>query len=119
MFHATNKSLWILCQYCLGAITPRLVVPLATTLGIEFPFTVQMRRDHIYVNNLLFHEGRKKELRDREKAHELYLQVKSEVEKCLAFLKEKREEDPYRNILARLAYQATHGVTSKIPTFEL
>uniref|UniRef100_A0A2P2LET9 Catalytic n=1 Tax=Rhizophora mucronata TaxID=61149 RepID=A0A2P2LET9_RHIMU len=76
-------------------------------------------RFYYYFGRPIQTEGRKKELRDREKAHELYLQVKSEVEKCLAFLKEKREEDPYRNILARLAYQATHGVTSKIPTFEL
>ncbi|KAJ8771913.1 hypothetical protein K2173_027090 [Erythroxylum novogranatense] len=64
-------------------------------------------------------EGRKKELRDREKAHELYMEVKSEVEKCLAFLKERREHDPYRNIVARLTYQAVHGVTSEVPSFEL
>ncbi|PIN01708.1 Diacylglycerol O-acyltransferase [Handroanthus impetiginosus] len=64
-------------------------------------------------------EGRKQELRSREKAHELYLEVKAEVEKSLAYLKEKRENDPYRNILARLAYQATHGFDSEVPTFDL
>ncbi|KAK9272119.1 hypothetical protein L1049_002489 [Liquidambar formosana] len=64
-------------------------------------------------------EGRKRELRDREKAHELYLHVKSEVEACIAYLKEKREKDPYRNILPRLLHQATQGSTSEIPTFEL
>ncbi|KAL6325182.1 hypothetical protein AAG906_023027 [Vitis piasezkii] len=64
-------------------------------------------------------EGRKQELREKEKAHELYLHVKSEVESCLAYLKEKRESDPYRNILPRLFYQATHGFTSDVPTFEL
>ncbi|KAK9272317.1 hypothetical protein L1049_002688 [Liquidambar formosana] len=32
-------------------------------------------------------KGRKHELRDREKCHELYLHVKSEVESCLAYLK--------------------------------
>ncbi|KAJ9683194.1 hypothetical protein PVL29_018968 [Vitis rotundifolia] len=64
-------------------------------------------------------EGRKQELREKEKAHELYLHVKSEVESCLAYLKEKREGDPYRNILPRLFYQATHGFTSDVPTFEL
>ncbi|KAI3457791.1 hypothetical protein Pfo_014454 [Paulownia fortunei] len=63
-------------------------------------------------------EGRKQELKSREKAHELYLEVKSEVEKCLAYLKEKRESDPYRNIFARLRYQATHGFDSEIPTFD-
>lgn len=64
-------------------------------------------------------KGRSEELRDREKSRELYLQVQAEVEKCLAFLKEKRENDPYRNALNRLAYRATHGLTSEVPTFEL
>ncbi|KAK3183867.1 hypothetical protein Dsin_031153 [Dipteronia sinensis] len=63
-------------------------------------------------------EGRKHELRDREKSHELYLQVKSEVEKSLAYLKKKRERDPYRKMLPRLVYQATNGFTSEVPTFE-
>ncbi|KAJ8420340.1 hypothetical protein Cgig2_005522 [Carnegiea gigantea] len=62
-------------------------------------------------------EGRKLELKDdREKAHELYLEVKSEVERCLAYLKEKKECDPY---LSRLLYQSIHGITAEIPTFEL
>uniref|UniRef100_A0A5B7BDC7 Serine aminopeptidase S33 domain-containing protein n=1 Tax=Davidia involucrata TaxID=16924 RepID=A0A5B7BDC7_DAVIN len=64
-------------------------------------------------------EGRKQELRSREKAHELYLEVKSEVERCIAYLKEKRKNDPYRNIFPRLIYQATHGFDSEVPTFEL
>ncbi|XP_072992605.1 phytyl ester synthase 2, chloroplastic-like isoform X1 [Typha latifolia] len=61
----------------------------------------------------------REDLRDREKARRLYLHVKSEVENCLAYLKEKREKDPYRNILPRLLYQATHGFTAEVPTFEL
>ncbi|KAL7190168.1 hypothetical protein ACSBR2_022446 [Camellia fascicularis] len=64
-------------------------------------------------------EGRKQELKSREKAHELYVEVKSEVEKCIAFLKEKREHDPNRSILPRLIFQATHGFDSEVPTFEL
>lgn len=64
-------------------------------------------------------EEKKQELKDREKAHELYLEVKSEVERCLAYLKEKREHDPYRSIMSRLLYQSTHGFTSEIPTFKL
>ncbi|KAA8548272.1 hypothetical protein F0562_004467 [Nyssa sinensis] len=64
-------------------------------------------------------EGRKQELRSREKAHELYMEVKSEVESCIAYLKEKRENDPYRSIFPRLIYQATHGFDSEVPTFEL
>ncbi|KAE8706303.1 putative Esterase/lipase/thioesterase family protein [Hibiscus syriacus] len=61
----------------------------------------------------------KNELRSREKSQELYLHVKSEVENCIAYLKEKREEDPYRNLLPRLLYQATHGFTDEVPTFEI
>uniref|UniRef100_A0A1D1Z7I1 Acyltransferase-like protein At1g54570, chloroplastic n=1 Tax=Anthurium amnicola TaxID=1678845 RepID=A0A1D1Z7I1_9ARAE len=61
----------------------------------------------------------RKELRDKEKAHELYLHVKSEVESCIAYLKDKREKDPYRNLFPRLLYQATHGFLSKVPTFDL
>lgn len=62
-------------------------------------------------------EGRKEELQSREKAQELYMEVKSEVEKCLDYLKEKRESDPYRNIFARFTYQATHGFHAQVPTF--
>jgi len=58
------------------------------------------------------------ELRDNNKSHELYLEVKSEITRCIAYLMEKRENDPYRNLLSRLIYQATHGFTSEVPTFE-
>ncbi|KAI3929674.1 hypothetical protein MKX01_025842 [Papaver californicum] len=34
------------------------------------------------------------------------------------YLKDKRENDPYRTLLSRLIYQASHGFTSEIPTFE-
>ncbi|XP_047955609.1 phytyl ester synthase 2, chloroplastic-like isoform X1 [Salvia hispanica] len=63
-------------------------------------------------------KGRQHELKGREKAQGLYLEVKSEVEKCLAYLKEKREGDPYRSIFARLSYRATHGFDSEVPTFD-
>ncbi|KAL6143058.1 hypothetical protein ACLB2K_053756 [Fragaria x ananassa] len=63
--------------------------------------------------------GRKQELRDRETAHELYLEVKSEVEKSLAYLLKKRESDPYRNLAARLQFQAVNGFTSEVPSFDL
>jgi hypothetical protein len=64
-------------------------------------------------------QGRKKELRDRENAQQMYLHVKSEVEKCISYLKEKREKDPYRSLISRIVYQATHGSSSEVPTFEL
>jgi len=63
--------------------------------------------------------GRTQELKDKKKSQELYFEVKAEVERCIAYLKEKRESDPYRSILSRLLYQATHGPTSEIPTFEI
>ncbi|XP_059450629.1 LOW QUALITY PROTEIN: phytyl ester synthase 2, chloroplastic-like [Corylus avellana] len=64
-------------------------------------------------------KGRKQELRDKDKSKKLYLEVKSEVARCIDYLKEKREKDPYRNLLSRLIYQATNGFTSEVPTFEL
>ncbi|KAM3286866.1 hypothetical protein P3S67_025665 [Capsicum chacoense] len=76
-------------------------------------------RFYFYFGKPIETEGRKEELKSREKAHELYLEVKSEVERCLDYLKEKRENDPYRNIMARLPYQATHGFDSQVPTFDL
>ncbi|KAI3500946.1 hypothetical protein L1887_36775 [Cichorium endivia] len=64
-------------------------------------------------------EGRKQELRNREKAHQVYIEVKREVEKCLAYCKRKRECDPYRNIIPRFMYQASHGLETQVPTFDL
>lgn len=48
-----------------------------------------------------------------------YRQIKSEVEGIMAYLKKKREEDPYRSIIQRALFQATYGPSSQIPTFEL
>lgn len=76
-------------------------------------------RFYYYFGKPIETAGRKQELKDREKSHELYLEVKSEVEQCMAYLREKRENDPYRSIFSRLMYRATHGSTSEIPTFEL
>ncbi|XP_029129251.1 acyltransferase-like protein At3g26840, chloroplastic isoform X2 [Cajanus cajan] len=76
-------------------------------------------RFYYYFGKPLETEGREHELKDRKKSHELYLQVKSEVERCIAYLKVKREKDPYRGIGPRLLYQATHGFESEVPTFEI
>jgi hypothetical protein len=68
----------------------------------------------------VFHDfplGRQ-DLRDRESVQHLYLRVKSEVESYIKYLKEKREEDPYRSILPRLLYKAVNGRNAEIPTFE-
>ncbi|GLT57373.1 hypothetical protein SLA2020_303510 [Shorea laevis] len=76
-------------------------------------------RFYYYFGKPIETEGRKHELRDKDKSHELYLEVKYEVARCIAYLKEKRENDPYRNLLSRSIYQATNGFTSEVPTFEL
>ncbi|XP_062153363.1 phytyl ester synthase 2, chloroplastic-like [Alnus glutinosa] len=75
-------------------------------------------RFYFYFGKPIETEERMQELRDRDKSHELYLEVKSEITRCIAYLMEKRENDPYRNLLSRLIYQATHDFTSKVPTFE-
>ena len=67
----------------------------------------------------MFVAGKEQELKDKDKAQEFYLQVKSEVEQCIAYLKMKRESDPYRHLLPRMLYQASHGFSSEIPTFDL
>ncbi|KAL8137560.1 hypothetical protein V2J09_003561 [Rumex salicifolius] len=63
-------------------------------------------------------QGRKEELKDRDKAQELYLEVKSEVQTCLEYLRANRQRDPYRSILSRTLYQATNGFTSQVPSFD-
>lgn len=76
-------------------------------------------RFYFYFGKAIETEERKQELKSREKADELYSEVKNEVERCIAYLKDKRENDPYRNIFARLSYQAIHGFDSEVPTFDI
>lgn len=61
-------------------------------------------------------KGREMLVRDKESANELYLQIKSEVEQNIAYLLKKREEDPYRNVLDRVAYRAVYG--REVPSFK-
>lgn len=56
-------------------------------------------------------------LRDRDKAKEVYEEVKKEVERCIEFVKQRREDDPYRPLLPRLHYHLQHGLLSQVPTF--
>lgn len=62
--------------------------------------------------------GREIELKDKEKAHSLYLHVKGEVEAAMGYLQEKRKEDPYRQIVPRVLFEATWNFTRQAPTFE-
>ncbi|KAI3464043.1 hypothetical protein Pfo_020706 [Paulownia fortunei] len=64
-------------------------------------------------------EGREDILRNKDKAREMYLEIQTEIQKSIAYLKEKREKDPYRNLLARLAYQGYNGLNSQVPTFDI
>ncbi|KAJ4888291.1 hypothetical protein Rs2_28039 [Raphanus sativus] len=76
-------------------------------------------RLYFYFGKPIETAGKGKELKDKDKAQEFYLQVKSEVEQCIEYLKMKRESDPYRHLLPRMMYQASHGGSSEIPTFDL
>ncbi|KAF8018013.1 hypothetical protein BT93_H3036 [Corymbia citriodora subsp. variegata] len=62
--------------------------------------------------------GRYESLKDRQNANELYSQVKSGVESCIAYLRKKREEDPYRNLFDRTVHRALHSPLHEIPAFE-
>ncbi|KAH6817077.1 Esterase/lipase/thioesterase family protein [Perilla frutescens var. frutescens] len=63
-------------------------------------------------------KGRKELVKDREKARELYLEIKSEVEASMSYLLKKREEDPYRGIIDRTVYRAFCAPMNQVPTFE-
>ncbi|KAL7123111.1 hypothetical protein ACP275_01G085300 [Erythranthe tilingii] len=65
-------------------------------------------------------KGKEEMLKDKDKAKELYLEIKSEVESSMSYLLKKREEDPYRSIVDRTVYRALQDPTNQIvPTFEL
>ncbi|KAI5424192.1 phytyl ester synthase 1, chloroplastic [Lathyrus oleraceus] len=64
-------------------------------------------------------KGMENIVKDRENANELYLQIKSEVEKNIDYLIKKREEDPYRNLIDRKMYQTFYpSETDQTPTFK-
>ncbi|XP_026449370.1 acyltransferase-like protein At1g54570, chloroplastic [Papaver somniferum] len=63
-------------------------------------------------------KGKKKELKDRDNANVLYLQIKSEVENMMSYLVKQREEDPYRGIVERTLYKTFDTPLDQIPTFE-
>lgn len=63
-------------------------------------------------------KGRQDLVTDREKARELYLQVKSVVQNNMNYLLKKREEDPYRGIIDRTAYKAFSATSDDVPTFD-
>ncbi|KAF3942900.1 hypothetical protein CMV_030487 [Castanea mollissima] len=62
-------------------------------------------------------KGREDILKDKRVANQLYSQIKAEVERNMAFLIEKRQEDPYRSIVDRTLYKVIHGPI-EVPAFE-
>ncbi|XP_071933401.1 phytyl ester synthase 1, chloroplastic isoform X1 [Coffea arabica] len=63
-------------------------------------------------------EGMKECLKDEKLTKILYKKIKSEVEKNIAYLLEKREQDPYRNILKRMAYCDVSMHVDHVPSFD-
>jgi hypothetical protein len=64
-------------------------------------------------------KGKEILLKDRDNAMVVYTQIKSEIEGIMAYLKKKREQDPYRSIAQRALFQATWGPSTEVPTFKL
>lgn len=63
-------------------------------------------------------KGRENELKNKENANVVYLQVKSEIERILSYLIKKREKDPYRSIINRTIYRAISAPPGQVPTFD-
>ncbi|OVA15060.1 Diacylglycerol acyltransferase [Macleaya cordata] len=63
-------------------------------------------------------KGKKEELKDRDNANAMYLQIKSEVENIMSYLVKKREKDPYRGIIERTVYKAVQAPIDQVPAFE-
>ncbi|XP_042055622.1 acyltransferase-like protein At1g54570, chloroplastic isoform X1 [Salvia splendens] len=63
-------------------------------------------------------KGKKEMLKDREKARELYLEIRSDVETSMSYLLKKREQDAYRSIVDRTVYRAFRAPMDQVPAFE-
>ncbi|KAI3468633.1 hypothetical protein Pfo_025296 [Paulownia fortunei] len=63
-------------------------------------------------------KGREELLKNKLIANEFYQQVKSDVERSMAYLMKKREEDPYRHLFDRLLYRAISAPVHQVPTFD-
>ncbi|CAH2079612.1 unnamed protein product [Thlaspi arvense] len=63
-------------------------------------------------------KGRPELVKDKVEANRVYLEAKAEVEKSIAYLLKKREEDPYRSVVDRLSYSLTHLPENDVPSFE-
>jgi hypothetical protein len=55
---------------------------------------------------------------DRHSCQGLYQHIKSEVEDGMGYLLRKREQDPYKDFLPRMAYEMSWGQQRQAPSFE-
>ncbi|XP_074311491.1 phytyl ester synthase 1, chloroplastic-like [Silene latifolia] len=62
-------------------------------------------------------KGKPELVNDKESAKELYAKIQSEVKSGIAYLRQKREEDPYRNIIDRAIFRFISKDKLDIPTF--
>nr|GEY10363.1 acyltransferase-like protein At1g54570, chloroplastic [Tanacetum cinerariifolium] len=64
-------------------------------------------------------KGKENMLNDQDYMRELYLQIRSDVEKNIAYLLNKRNEDPYRGIVERFVWHTNYGSLDQVPSFDL
>jgi len=55
---------------------------------------------------------------DRAACQEMYGHVKSEVEEGLGYLLRMREQDPYKDFLPQMVYEASWGGKKRAPSFK-
>ncbi|CAM6043222.1 unnamed protein product [Sphagnum compactum] len=87
---------------------------------IHFPFLfpkLNPGRLYFLFGKPIYTAGRREELQDREKSAILYEHVKSEVARGLDYLRDKRDRDPYRQLLPSRLLQSSGAENEQIPTF--
>ncbi|KAL8210008.1 hypothetical protein R6Q57_006740 [Mikania cordata] len=63
-------------------------------------------------------KGKENMIDDDDYLQRLYMQIKSNVEKSIAYLLEKRDNDPYRGAFQRFVWRMKHGSLDQIASFE-
>ncbi|PWA77272.1 diacylglycerol acyltransferase [Artemisia annua] len=62
--------------------------------------------------------GKENMLNDKDYMRDLYLQIRRDVEKNIAYLLNKRNEDPYRGIVERFVWHTNYGSLDQVPSFD-
>lgn len=64
-------------------------------------------------------KGKENMLDDKDYIQDLYFQIKCDVEKNMAYLFKKRDDDPYRSVIRRFVWQQmNNGDLDRIPSFD-